>query len=275
MTLYVLLFITGLAAGTIDAIAGGGGLITLPVLLGTGMPPHLAFGTSKIQASFGTFTAARKYHQHGLIKLKVIYKGIIAGLFGAALGAISAQSLSSELLRILIPIFLLSILFYMLLSPQIGHQDAKPRMNESPFFILFGFALGFYDGFFGPGVGSFWMFCIAFFLGYNLMRATAYTKVFNFNSNIIATICFAIGGNIDYRIGLIMAAGQFIGSKIGAHLAIKNGARLIRPLFLVVVFSTVITQVYAIATPMMVGAVVLLGGFVLLYRNRVKTQTNF
>jgi uncharacterized membrane protein YfcA len=259
MTLLVLLFLAGLSAGTIDAIAGGGGLITLPVLLSTGMPPQMAFGTSKIQGMVGTFTAARHYHRHGLIKFNSIYLGLFFGLLGSALGATTAQALSGDVLRILIPIFLTAILFYMVLSPKVGHQDEEPRMREPLFFMLFGFALGCYDGFFGPGTGSFWMFCLAFFLGYNLMKATAYTKIFNLNSNLIATICFAIGGNIDYRIGLVMAAGQFVGSKIGATLAIKNGARLIRPVFLVVIFSTVLTQVYTLMPPMLAGSMLLVG----------------
>jgi len=272
MSLMVLLFFTGIFAGTVDAIAGGGGLITLPILLSTGIPPHLAFGTNKLQSTIGTLIATRKYHQHGLIKLNSIYQGLLSGLVGSILGAITAQVLSSEVLRILIPILLMCILLYTLCTPKLGHQDAPPRMKEALFFMLFGFVLGFYDGFFGPGAGSLCMFCLAFFLGYNLMKATAMTKIFNLNSNFIAMLCFAIGGNIDYRLGLVMAAGQIIGSRIGAHLAIKNGVRVIRPVFLVVVFSTIITQAYHLVPSFWVGvgALFLVAAFV--YRNRTKPQ---
>lgn len=233
------LFLTGLFAGTIDAIAGGGGLISVPVLLSIGMPPQLAFGTNKLQAVLGTFSAVRRYHRHGLISLNLVYTGIVSGFIGAVTGAVSIQMISSTFLQTIIPILLLLILVYSILSPKLGAEDKPARMQEGRFYSLFGFILGFYDGFFGPGTGSFWVFLITFFLGYNLVKATAYTKVFNFNSSFIAVICFALGGNIDYRIALCMAAGSLLGGKIGASLAIKKGAVLIRPLFLLVVTSTI------------------------------------
>jgi uncharacterized membrane protein YfcA len=117
-------------------------------------------------------------------------------------------------------------------------------MKEPLFYMLFGFLLGFYDGFLGPGTGSFWVIALVFFLGYNLSKATAYTKVFNLKSNLIATACFAFGHNIDYKIALMMAAGQFFGGKIGSQLVILKGSKLVRPIFLVIVFFTLITMFY-------------------------------
>lgn len=245
MTMIMLfLFATGLFAGTVDAIAGGGGLISLPVLLSLGIPPHIAFGTNKLQSTIGTLVAARRYHGHGLISLKTGYKGLIFGVLGSVSGSVATQILSTEILLTIIPAFLLMLLVYAIFSPRLGSQDTKPRMSEKWFYPLFGFALGFYDGFFGPGVGSFWVFMLTFLLGYNLIKATAYTKLFNLNSNLISLICFAIGGNIDYRFGLCMAAGQLIGGRLGANLAIKNGSRLIRPIFLCVVGATIATLIY-------------------------------
>lgn len=238
------LFLTGLAAGTIDAIAGGGGLISLPMLLAVGIPPHIALGTNKLQTSFGTSIATFSYYRKGLFSLKTIYKGLIFGLIGAISGAVLGQVVSSEMLRIIIPFLLMVILIYTLLSPKLGEEDKKSKINEFSFYIIFGFMLGFYDGFFGPGTGSLWVFTLTFFLGYNLTKATAYTKVFNLKSNIIATICFAFGQNIDYRIALYMAAGQMIGGKIGAYLAIRNGPCLIRPIFITVVIATIISLTY-------------------------------
>src|SRR5579885_2617174 len=240
----LILFLTGLFAGTVDAIAGGGGLISLPVLLSIGVPPHIAFGTNKLQGTIGTFVATLKYYRHGYIAMNKIYLGVIFGLIGGTLGSISAQVLSSEILRKIIPILLFIILIYTISSPRLGHQDEKPRMKEFWFYLSFGFVLAFYDGFFGPGTGSFWVFALTFLLGYNLIKATAYTKAFNLNSSFIATICFAIGGNIDYRFALAMASGSLIGGRLGAHLAITKGARLIRPLFLCMVTVTIATLVY-------------------------------
>lgn len=243
MTLF-LLFATGLFAGMVDAIAGGGGLISVPVLFSMGIPPHLVLGTNKLQGIVGTFSAALKYHRHGLIAKETIYWGLLFGLVGAALGAFTAQSVSSEFLRKIAPILLVLVLAYSIFSPRLGHLDQTPRMKEGLFYFIFGLVLGFYDGFFGPATGSFWVFGLTFFLGYNLIKATAYTKVLNLNSSLIAIVFFALSGNIDYRIAFCMACGQVIGSRLGAHLAIKNGARLIRPFFLCVVSLAITTMFY-------------------------------
>lgn len=242
--LLAVLFLSGLVAGTVDAVAGGGGLISLPMLLAVGVPPHLALGTNKLQASVGTLIATRTYYREGLISLKVISKGLIFGFVGAVLGAVLSQFLNGDILKNIIPVLLLVIFFYTLCSPKLGVDDKSPLFNEVWFYILFGFSLGFYDGFFGPGTGSLWVFVLTFFLGYNLIKAAAYTKVFNLKSNIIATVCFAFGHNIDYHLGLYMAAGQLLGGRLGAYLAIKKGAKLIRPFFLLMVASTILVLSY-------------------------------
>jgi len=244
--IYPLLFLTGLTAGTVDAIAGGGGLISLPMLLSVGIPPHIALGTNKLQTSVGTSIATFSYYRQGLISLRVIFKGLMWGFIGAVSGAIAGQMLSSALLNKLIPILLFIILIYTLFSPKLGSLDAKPRMNDQVFYLIFGFGLGFYDGFFGPGTGSFWTFALTFFLGYNLIKATAYTKVFNLKSNLIATACFALGHHIDYRVAIIMACGQIIGGRAGASLAIKGGAKVIRPVFIFIVTTTIISLAYRV-----------------------------
>jgi uncharacterized membrane protein YfcA len=233
--LMLLLALTGLLAGTVDAIAGGGGMISLPMLMLVGMPAHLALGTNKLQGSIGTLMAAINYYRRGMWSLKTIYKGLIFGFVGAASGAYLSQHISSAILGYIIPILLIAVLLYSIFMPSLGLIDRHPRMPEQLFFPLAGMILGFYDGFFGPATGSFWVFALVFFLGYNLAKATAYTKVFNLKSNIFATICFAIGHNIDYRAGLIMATGQFIGGQLGSHLVIKNGAKFVRPVFLTMV----------------------------------------
>jgi len=182
----LLLFMTGLFAGTVDAIAGGGGLISLPVLLGIGVPPHVAFGTNKLQGMTGTFVATHKYYRHGLICLKSVSLGLVSGLIGAISGAIALQVLNSDLLHKIIPYLLLIILLYTIFSPRLCDIDHKPRMSESWFYVLFGFSLGFYDGFFGPGTGSFWVIALTFFLGHNIIKSTAYAKVFNLNSSAVS-----------------------------------------------------------------------------------------
>lgn len=240
----LLLFMVGLLAGTVDAIVGGGGLITLPILLSIGMPPHLALGTNKLQSSVGTFIAARRYYKLGLISVKSAYIGIIFGLIGAVSGSLLSQVMDGSQLKKIVPVVLIAILIYTIYSPTLGHEDIHPRMNKKIFYTLFGFVLGFYDGFMGPGTGTLWFFALTFFLGFNMVKATAYTKLFNLNSNVIALICFAIGSNIDYRTALIMAAGQIVGSRLGVSLVIRNGVTLIRPLFQCVISGTILMLLY-------------------------------
>lgn len=244
MGLILFLVAVGMFAGTVDAIAGGGGLISLPVLLSIGVPPHVALGTNKLQGAIGTFVAARRYYRHGWINLSAIYKGVIYCIIGSILGAFTTQILSTDILRKIIPFLLFCILLYTLFSPRLGHQEIKPRLEESRFYLFFGLLMGFYDGFFGPCTGSFWVFLLVCFLGHHLIKATAYTKVLNFNSSFVAAICFALGGNIDYRFGFAMAAGQLIGARLGAHLAMTKGAYLIRPLFLFMVSCSILTLAY-------------------------------
>ena len=240
----VILFSAGMLAGTVDAIAGGGGLISLPLLISIGLPAPVALGTNKLQASIGTFVATYNYFRHRLISFQVIIKGLLFGFLGATSGSLTAQLINSSLLQKMLPVLMLIIFFYTIYSPKLGLIDSKHRMKESLFFMLFGFLLGFYDGFLGPGTGSFWVIALVFFLGYNLSKATAYTKVFNLKSNIIATSWFMIGHHIDYKIGLMMACGQLLGGKIGSQLVILKGAELVRPVFLTIVFFTILVMFF-------------------------------
>lgn len=244
LLIYGGLFLTALVAGTVDAIAGGGGLISLPVLLAVGIPPHLALGTNKLQGMIGTAVAAYSFHRKGLLVFTEIYPGLLFGLLGSVLGTLLSQEMSSALLSKLIPILLFFILIYTLISPRLGHIDAQPKLSERWFYIIFGFLLSFYDGFFGPGTGSLWIFALVYFLGFHLLKASAYTKVLNLNSNIFSVVCFAWGGNIEYAIAGTMAVGQILGGRLGAHLSIKQGQYLIRPVFLTVVSLTIVILLY-------------------------------
>jgi len=236
--LYPVLFVSGLVAGWVDSIAGGGGLLTIPVLLGIGLPPQVALGTNKFQASFGSFTAAAHYVRKGVVSLSDARNGIIWTLMGSAAGTWSVQQVHPEFLTLLIPLLLIAIALYMLLVQTPGDQDGAARMRPSFFYFCAGLALGFYDGFFGPGVGSFWAFALIAGLGFNLTRATGYTKVMNFTSNIVSFLLFFAGGFVLLLPGLAMAAGQIIGARVGSGMVVKRGAKFIRPIFIVVVILT-------------------------------------
>lgn len=239
-----LLFVTGLTAGLIDAIAGGGGLITLPVLLSTGISPKLALGTNKFQSSFGSFTAASYYTSHGVVDPRGAKLGIVMTLVGAGIGAWTVQQIESDVLSGVVPFLLLAIAVYTFFTPKVGEVHTAPKVSERSFYILTGTALGFYDGFFGPGVGSFWTILFVFGLGFTLLKATGYTKVMNFASNIISFLVFLLGGHIWFAGGACMAVGQILGARLGSSLAIKRGARFIRPLYITVVLATIAKLVW-------------------------------
>ncbi len=239
-----LLFFVGLVAGWIDSIAGGGGLITVPALLGIGLPPQAALGTNKFQACFGSFTATYHYTRGRVVNLNDASPGIIFTAVGAALGSWSVQQMDPALLRIVIPFLLVLIALYMFFTPQVGERETPPRVARGLFYLLFGIGLGFYDGFFGPGVGSFWAIAMVVGLGFGLTRATGYTKVMNFTSNVVSLVVFALGGHVVWTAGLTMAAGQIVGARLGSGLVIRRGARFIRPIYIGVVLVTTLKLLY-------------------------------
>jgi len=242
---YVIFFITGIFAGFVDSIAGGGGIITVPVLLSSGIPPHMALGTNKLQSSFGSFTAAYNYSRKGLVSFSDIKTAIFFTAIGAFTGAITIQFLSAGFLNTIIPIFLCTIFIYTIFSPKIGEKTMEPLINKNIFYVTAGLILGFYDGFFGPGTGSFWVIGIVALIGLDLKKATAFTKFTNFTSNFIALIFFIIGGKVLFIVGICMGTGQVIGAFAGSKLVILRDTSFVRIFFIIVVGVTLIKLVYS------------------------------
>lgn len=238
--IWPVLFATGFGAGLVDSIAGGGGLISLPVLLALGVPPAFALGTNKLQGACGSFTASWNYVRRGVARLRDCRLGIACALAGGLLGAFAVQRLDARALNRVIPALLVLIVLYAIFRPRVGEQDHPPRLRRGAFYALFGLGFGFYDGFFGPGVGSFWAIAFVAVLGFNLAKATGYTKVMNCASNLAALALFALGGKILYAAGLVMAAGQVLGARLGSGLVVRRGARFVRPVFLAVVVLTLL-----------------------------------
>ena len=239
-----LLFGTGVVAGFVDSIAGGGGLITLPMLLSFGLDPQHALGTNKLQASFGSGSASWHYAQARTIALKDCTKGFVLSFLGAALGALAVQQLDPSFLRRAIPVLLIGVAIYTMLRPRLGVEDLHPRMGRGAFYLTFGLLLGFYDGFFGPGTGTFWMMAFMLGLGFNMTRATGYAKVMNFASNVSSLTLFLLGGNVCFAAGLTMGVGQVLGAKIGSQMVIARGTKFIRPVFISVVLALTLKLLY-------------------------------
>ncbi len=228
------LFAMGLVGGLIDSIAGGGGLISLPALMTVGITPVEALATNKMQSSFGSFSATYNYARNGHVKPLEMRAAIAFTFVGAVSGTLAVQALDSSLILQVMPFLLVGAALYFALGPKMHDEDAHHLMEKGPFYLLFGLAIGFYDGFFGPGTGSFWTLAFVAVLGFNVLKAIAHTKVLNFTSNIASLLFFAIGGHVVWTVGLCMAGGQLIGARIGSHLAMKHGAGLVRPLLIIV-----------------------------------------
>lgn len=237
---YLLLFLAGLGAGFIDSIAGGGGLISVPVLLAVGLPPQAALGTNKMQSVWGTLLAVVRYARAGLVDWRRM-RLVCAVTFGAALlGTWTVTQVSNEWLKKVVPWLLLGIAVYALLSPRFGSQPVRARLSPGAFAWLGGLTLGFYDGFFGPGTGSFWTLGCLSLLGLELTRATGYTKMVNLVSNIASVLVFLAAGSIWFGVAAVMVAGQLVGARLGTGLVIRHGAPFIRVVFLLVVFALVV-----------------------------------
>ena len=178
---YTVFFVAAFLGGFIDAIAGGGGLITLPAIMAMGVPPHLALGTNKLQGVFGSFTATLNFTKKGLINYKECFIGIVFTFIGALIGATLILFLNANFLKIIIPFLLIAIFIYTLFMPKIGENDRAAKMNERLFYVIFGLILGFYDGFFGPGAGSFWMFAMVALIGLKFKKSCRSHKSFKFH----------------------------------------------------------------------------------------------
>lgn len=227
---YVLLFILALVAGTIDAMAGGGGLLNIPGLMATGLDAVPAMATNKFQGVFGTAAAAYRFWREGKLVLKQCLAGAALAFFGSVLGAYAVTQVAPDNLKLFIPFLLMAIAFWVLLSPRLGDVDARPRLSLRAYTVLFTPLIGFYDGFLGPGAGSFFALSMVFFLGLKLDIATARAKFFNFMSNLGPLLFFLFAGKIVWPFALVMTAGNIIGGNLGARLVITYGTSLIRPL---------------------------------------------
>lgn len=239
MVLLLLLFITGLLAGLVDAMAGGGGLITLPVLMAAGLPAQQCLGTNKFQAAFGTASAVWRYACAGLVTWSQVRWAVLWTFIGATLGAYAVSRLSADGLENVVPWLLLVVAVYTLCSPDLGMMQRVAVMTVGTFSLCMGLGLGFYDGFFGPGTGAFWTLACVGLLGLSLPQATAYTKVVNLTSNVASILIFAQQGSICWELGAVMILGQLIGAQLGAGLVLKHGAWLVRRVFLTVVLALV------------------------------------
>ena len=219
-------------AGTVDAMAGGGGLLTIPALMSTGMPPVAALATNKLQSAVGTASAFYTFWRGGHVDIKKFAWPTLAALIGSAAGAGAVQVIDSSFLAAIVPILLIAMALYFLLAPAMSETDRKARAGTLGLSCVVA-AIGFYDGFFGPGTGSFLTLALVALGGFGLIRAIAGTKLLNLATNVAALVMLIAGGHMLWALGLMMAVANVVGAQIGARLAIRFGGKGVRPLLVI------------------------------------------
>jgi uncharacterized membrane protein YfcA len=250
--LLFMLAAAGFFAGFVDSIAGGGGLITVPAMLIAGIPPLQTLGTNKVQSVFGAASATIAYARKGHVHLRTQLPMAVMAVLGGSLGAALATIVPGDVLRAIMPVLLAAIALYFALKPNLNDVDKHRRMRPFVFGLTLVPAIGFYDGVFGPGTGSFFMLSFVSLAGFGMLKATAHTKLLNFGSNVGALIIFVSFGAILWKIGLMMGVCQFLGAQLGSRLAMRTGARLIKPLLVVVCVAFTIKLLADPANPIRV-----------------------
>lgn len=240
--------LASLLAGFVDAIVGGGGLILLPALFAVypSAAPATLFGTNKSASVWGSAFAAWKYSSLVPIRWHVVLPGIATAFVGSFLGAWLVTLVSPDILRKALPLILLAILAYTLAKKELGHRH-EPRFQgtlEIWATAWVGLFIGFYDGFFGPGTGSFLVFIFVRWLGYDFLNASVSAKLINTTSNFAALLLFAAKGYVWWHLAVPMAIANVVGSLWGARLAMKHGSGFVRVMFIVVVSALILKTSY-------------------------------
>lgn len=229
----MLLFLVAILAGFIDSIAGGGGLITIPALLLAGIPPLESLATNKVQGPFGAASATIAYARRGHVNLREQVPMALIAFVGGGVGALIASHVPGRFLGAAIPFLLVGIALFFALKPNLSDEDRTRRLTTGLFAAFAVPAVALYDGIFGPGAGSFYMLSFVLLAGFGLLKATAHTKLLNLGSNLGSLCVFAVNGAIFWKLGLMMGVGQLIGAQIGSRLAMRGGAKIIKPLLVI------------------------------------------
>ena len=232
--LTVLLTILGFASGFVNSISGGGGMLVLPALLWAGIPTVNALATNKCQTVFGSMSSGFNYYRNGYVQIKPLVPALICAALGAVIGTSVLQILPDHFLKKMIPVLMIGLAIYSLLSPRISDSDSNPMIEKAIFHPLGGFGIGFYGGFFGPGMGIISAILFASMLGYNIRKATANAKMVTVTANLFSFFIFIISGQIIWQLAVPMLIAQIVGGRVGSSLVIKKGVTLVKPVVITI-----------------------------------------
>jgi uncharacterized membrane protein YfcA len=236
--------LASLFAGFVDAIVGGGGLILVPALFGAfpQAAPATLFGTNKGAAVWGTAWACAQYARRVHMPWHALLPAALAAMAGSAIGAWGATRVDGGALRQALPLVLVALLLYTLARKDLGRAHAPPasRRRERLQAVAIGAAIGLYDGFFGPGTGSFFVFLFVRVLGYDFLHASASAKLLNMATNVSALSLFAATGHVWWPLAAVMAVANVLGSLLGTRLALRHGSQFVRVAFLLVVAGLIV-----------------------------------
>lgn len=243
-TLLLMLVGVALMAGAVDAVAGGGGLLTLPALLLAQVPPVNALATNKLQSCFGTFTSAVSMYRGGLAGSVKMTVPFFCALGGSAVGTVMVQFLDASALTLLVPIVLATIALYFIFMPKYTDAEREPKMGTGLYHSVVIPGIGFYDGTIGGGTGSFFTAAGISLRGQRIVPASAQARIMNFGTNIASLVVFAFSGKMLWLVGGAMAVGQVVGAYLGATAVSRGGARLVRPVVVVICLAMLVQYLW-------------------------------
>jgi uncharacterized membrane protein YfcA len=244
----IVVSLASLLAGFVDSIVGGGGLILVPALFAVFPNTHPAtlFGINKSASVWGTGIATVQYARRVDMRWAALLPAAAAGFIGSFAGAWTVTIISPGFLRKLLPFILLAVLAYTLAKKELGRHHTPHLSGRAEMLAAgaIGLTLGFYDGFFGPGTGSFFVFLFVRWLGYDFLNASASAKLLNTATNLAALILFAIKGHVWWHYALALAIANVVGSLLGTHMALKHGTGFVRVVFILVVTALILKTGY-------------------------------
>lgn len=236
----------GFVAAFVDSIVGGGGIISVPAFLFAGVPAHIALGTNKFSSTFASFSSSIKFISSGKVDFKIVKFLFPFTLIGAILGVNTVLMIDAKYLNTIVLILILFVGVYSFFSKTVGLEDRFKSLNKKNLFlgIFLAFSLGFYDGFFGPGTGSFLIFGLIGIYKFDFLRAAGNAKFLNFTSNITSLVLFIIKGQVYFKIGIPVAICMIIGAKFGTGFALKKGSKVIKPIFVIMSLAVAVKVLY-------------------------------